>query len=102
MVPYNSKSYGVVQSFGVVLHGSHGATELRVPDSVEPAESRARAGGCAVETVTLDATHAFDQPDEPLLAVSPMRRDPALTADSLDRMERIKERVEAFGPVPAR
>ena len=69
---------------GIIAARDH----LGKPDLHEAAYDSARAAGCAIQTVTLDATHAFDQPDEPLLAVSPMRRDPALAADSLDRMER--------------
>jgi dienelactone hydrolase len=66
---------------GVIAAKDH----LGAPKLHEAAYARARTGGCAVETVTIAGTHAFDQPQEMLLSVSPMRRDAALFAENLER-----------------
>ncbi|MBX3481155.1 MAG: dienelactone hydrolase [Caulobacter sp.] len=66
---------------GVIAATDH----LGGPHLHERAYERARAAGCAVETVTVAGTHAFDQPQELLLNVSPMRRDPDLTQENLQR-----------------
>ena len=75
---------------GVIAERDH----LGGPKLHEAAYARARASGCAVETVTVKGTHAFDQPGEMLLTVSPMRRDPALTAENLTRFREFLESVE--------
>ncbi|HYE44762.1 MAG TPA: dienelactone hydrolase [Caulobacter sp.] len=66
---------------GVLARRDH----LGGPKLHEAAYARARASGCEVETVTVEGTHAFDQPQEMLLAVSPMRRDEALFQENLIR-----------------
>jgi dienelactone hydrolase len=66
---------------GVIAERDH----LGAPKLHEAAYARARASGCAVETVMVKGTHAFDQPQEMLLNVTPMRRDQALTAENLAR-----------------
>lgn len=66
---------------GVIARRDH----LGAPKLHEAAYARARAGGCEVETVVVEGTHAFDQPGEMLLNLSPMQRDEALTRENLDR-----------------
>jgi dienelactone hydrolase len=68
---------------GVIARTDH----LGAPALHEAAYARARAAGCAVEAITVDGTHAFDQPQEMLLNISPMRRDEALTQENLTRFE---------------
>lgn len=66
---------------GVIAERDH----LGPPKLHEAAYARARASGCAVETVTVKGTHAFDQPQEMLLNISPMQRDEGLTRENLAR-----------------
>lgn len=66
---------------GVAARRDH----LGAPKLHEAAYARARASGCAVETVVVEGTHAFDQPQEGLLAVSPMRRDEGLFRENVER-----------------
>lgn len=66
---------------GVIAERDH----LGPPRLHEAAYARARACGCAVETVTVKGTHAFDQPQEMLLNVTPMQRDEALTTENIAR-----------------
>jgi dienelactone hydrolase len=68
-----------------VLGLSASRDHLGGPRLHEAAYARARASGCAVETVTIDATHAFDQPQEGLLNLTPMRVDAALFAENVAR-----------------
>ncbi|MBI1405342.1 MAG: dienelactone hydrolase [Caulobacter sp.] len=68
---------------GIIAASDH----LGGPHLHERAYARARTAGCAVQTVTVAGTHAFDQPQELLLSVSPMRRDAALTRENLHRFE---------------
>ena len=58
---------------------------LGPPKLHDAAYARARARGCTVETVTVEGTHAFDQPGEMLLNLSPMKRDEALFRENLGR-----------------
>lgn len=60
--------------FGLIAERDH----LGPPDLHDQAYDRARAAGCEVETWRVDATHAFDQPEDPFDRFSPMKRDPAL------------------------
>jgi dienelactone hydrolase len=66
---------------GVIARHDH----LGPPRLHEAAYARAMASGCAVETVTVEGTHAFDQPQELLLNLSPMKRDDALFRENLGR-----------------
>ena len=66
---------------GVIARRDH----LGAPKLHEAAYARARAGGCEVETVMIDATHAFDQPGEATPGLSPMQRDEELFRENLAR-----------------
>jgi len=66
---------------GVAARRDH----LGAPKLHEAAYARARASGCAVETVVVEGTHAFDQPQEGLLMVTPMRRDEGLFRENVVR-----------------
>ncbi|MDB5469420.1 MAG: dienelactone hydrolase-like protein [Caulobacter sp.] len=66
---------------GVIARRDH----LGAPKLHEAAYARARAGGCEVETVIVEGTHAFDQPQEMLIGLSPMQRDEGLTAENIAR-----------------
>ena len=68
-------------TYGVIASRDH----LGSPAIHEAAYERARRSGYEVETWLAEGTHAFDQPQEMLLSISPMRRDLALTRQALDR-----------------
>ncbi len=74
---------------GVIARRDH----LGPPKLHEAAYARARASGVAVETITVEGTHAFDQPQEILLNVSPMRRDEALFRANIARFGGFLEAV---------
>ena len=66
---------------GVIAERDH----LGTPKLHDRAYARARASGCAVETVRVKATHAFDQPQDMSLQLSPMKRDEGLTRENMAR-----------------
>ncbi|MDO9338161.1 MAG: prolyl oligopeptidase family serine peptidase [Caulobacter sp.] len=66
---------------GVIARRDH----LGAPKLHEAVYTRARAAGCEVETVTLEGTHAFDQPGEALISLSPMQRDEGLFRENVAR-----------------
>jgi dienelactone hydrolase len=68
-------------TYGVIASRDH----LGSPALHLSAYDRARRSGCEVETWVAEGTHAFDQPQEMLLSISPMRRDPALTREAIRR-----------------
>jgi len=75
------------RTVGVICRQDH----VTLQPAAERLYERIRGAGAEVETWTIDATHAFDEPG----ATLPMRHDPLLAAESIRRFQRLLREVSA-------